>query len=832
MVRDMLVPHRRTLSIALLGALLISPTLAQNAKINSSQAQPQSYDFRALDAVVEDAVATHQVPGAVVIVGHNGKIVYRKAFGKKSLEPTQEPMTTDTVFDIASLSKVVATTTSAMILYDQGKFRLNDPVSRYLPEFKGDGKEEITIRQLLTHYSGLKPDLDLNPYWEGEDEAIRRIWAEKPVNPPGAKFVYSDINFETLGLLIERLSGMPLETFAQKDVFEPLGMIHTGYRPLHPPNGFVYATKDVQMIAPTEYDPRTGQMLRGVVHDPTARRMGGVAGHAGVFSTADDLALYAQAILDTLRTGTTANGYKLFSQLTAQKMSTPQTPPTATNLRGLGWDIETPFSSDRGELLPVGSFGHTGFTGTSLHIDPYTQTYIIILANGVHPHVGMPVTNLRSRAANAVSQAFAQELTLAQKQDQFRITGYNEAYASARRPVSRNATVQTGIDVLEARNFEGLKGTDAQPRRIGLLTNQTGLDSKGQRTVDVLAHAAGIKLTALFSPEHGAIGAMDTTDIGNATDPATGLPIYSVYGDTDAKRRPSVDVLKQLDAVVIDLQDAGVRFYTYETSMAYFIEAAAKAGIEVVVLDRPNPLSLPVVQGPVADQNKESFVTYHTTPVRHGMTMGELARLFNSERQINAKLTVVPMQGYVPGDWFDATGLAWTNPSPNLRDLTEATLYPGVALIEGTNVSVGRGTDTPFEVVGAAWILGRERELAHYLNEQQIGGVRFVPITFTPKSGPFVNQKCGGVNIVLMDRYQLDAPLMGISIASALRKLFGEQFQIAKMDKILANQATLDALMQGIDPHTIADGWRDALDQFEQRRKAFQLYNPVAKEAN
>ncbi len=397
------------------------------------------------------------------------------------------------------------------------------------------------------------------------------------------------------------------------------------------------------------------------------------------------------------------------------------------------------------------------------------------------------------------------------------------------RPASRNGNVLTGIDVLEARSFAGVAGTTEKPRRIGLLTNQTGLDSKGQRTVDVLAHAPGVKLSALFSPEHGAIGAMDSTEIANTQDPATGLPIYSVYGDTDAKRRPPTEILKQLDAVVVDLQDAGVRFYTYETTMGYFLEAAAKAGIEVVVLDRPNPISQPVVQGPVADQDRESFVTYHTLPVRHGLTMGELARMFNSERQINAKLTVVAMEGYLPGDWFDATGLTWTNPSPNLRDLAEATLYPGVALVEGTNVSVGRGTDTPFEVVGAPWIVNRERELASFLNGQEVSGVRFVPITFMPRSGPFANQRCGGVNIVLTDRYQLDSPLMGIEIASALHKLFGNEFKMEKMDKILANKTTLDALEAGTDPHVISDQWRDALELFEVRRKPFQLYNPVAK---
>ncbi|GAC1656037.1 MAG: hypothetical protein NVS9B15_17020 [Acidobacteriaceae bacterium] len=807
------------LSVLFLFALTL-PLVAQD----NTSSDTRSYDFRVLDAVVQSAVDTHQVPGAVVVVGHKGKVVYRKAFGMRSLEPTREPMTLDTVFDIASLSKCVATATSMMVLYEQGKFRLNDPVSMYLPDFRGGGKEDVTIRELLTHFSGLKPDLDLAPYWEGKDEAVRKIWAEKLQDPPGSKFVYSDINFETLGLLVEKLSGLSLEVFAQDNVFQPLSMSHTSFRPLQPPSGFALASGPVANVAPTEWDDRTHEMLRGVVHDPTSRRMGGVAGHAGVFSTADDLALYSQAMLDALSETPRRSGAMPFGKLTAEKMTTPQNPPTSTNLRGLGWDIDTPFSADRGELLPVGSFGHTGFTGTSMHIDPATQTYIVILSNAVHPHVGAAVTNLRSRAANAVAQALREDLSAAQRTMTFSLTGYNEANAGVRRPLSRNGNVLTGVDVLQAHGFKELADPSGRVRRLGLLTNQNGLDNRGQRTIDVLARAPGIKLTRLFAPEHGAIGALDTEKVNDTIDAATGLPISVVYGDTDVKRRPSLDLLKQLDAVVIDLQDAGVHFWTYESTVGYFLEAAAKVGVEVIVLDRPNPISLPVVPGPIAEEGKLSFVAYHTLPVRHGMTMGELSRLFNGEKRLGAKLTVVPMEGYVAGDWFDSTGLEWTSPSPNLRDLVEATLYPGVALIEYTNVSVGRGTDTPFELVGAPWIAGRERELAGYLNQQAVAGVRFVAETFTPKSGPFANQKCAGVNIVLTDRYQLDSPLMGITLAAALRTLFKDQFQIEKMDKLVANQSTLDALMAGKDPHFISESWREPIEQFLERRKPYQLY--------
>ena len=280
--------------------------------------------------------------------------------------------------------------------------------------------------------------------------------------------------------------------------------------------------------------------------------------------------------------------------------------------------------------------------------------------------------------------------------------------------------------------------------------------------------------------------------------------------------------MKNLDAVVIDIQDAGVRFYTYETSLGYFLEAAAQAGVEVIVLDRPNPITGSFVQGPVADAGHESFTNYWKVPVRHGMTLGELAKMFNAERNLNAKLTVVPMEGWQRGDWFDSTGLAWVNPSPNLRSVTEAALYPGVALIEGTNVSVGRGTDTPFELVGAPWV--KSRELAAYLNARGIAGVRFVPVTFMPTASVYSGSKCEGVNIVLTERNALDAPELGMELAAALKKLYAADFKIDRMAELLVNQAAFDALVAGQDPRRIAQDWQEELEKFEAMRKKYLIY--------
>jgi uncharacterized protein YbbC (DUF1343 family)/CubicO group peptidase (beta-lactamase class C family) len=790
-----------------LAALLLS-TLMLLLSASDSSAQsvpPASGDagLTSVDEIMNAAVSRGTIPGGVVLIGHDGRVVYRKAFGMRSLEPSREAMTTATIFDIASLTKCVATATSVMKLVEEGKIRLNDPVSAYLPEFAKNGKDGITIRELLTHFSGLKEDLDLKASWKGRDTAYRMAMDEKPVFPPGSRFQYSDINFETLGFVVEKVSGLSLDEYAEKNIFEPLGMGDTRFLP--PPQWH-------PRIAPTEYD-ENHQMLRGTVHDPTAQRMGGVAGHAGLFSTADDLAKFAQEML---------TGFHVLSPLTVEKMTTPQQPPTAPVLRGLGWDIDSPFSSNRGEFLPVGSFGHTGFTGTALWIDPVTNSYIIILTNAVHPRGGKSQASLRSRIASATAQGLQLTVAEEQKLRLSRITGYNEARAASRLVTSRNGSVRTGIDVLEARNFAELREAGKTQTRVALVTNQTGVDANGTRTIDALAAAQGVKLTAIFSPEHGVTGSVDTTAIGDSRDAATGLPVYSVYGDSSAKRHPSLEVLNSADVIVYDIQDIGARFYTYETTLGYFLEAAAKSGKKIVVLDRPNPINGVSVQGPISDAGRESFTNFGSIPVRHGMTIGELARFYNSERQIHARLAVIAMEGWQRGDWLDATGIAWVNPSPNMRSLTEAALYPGIAIMEATNVSVGRGTDTPFELLGAPWI--QAVELAAYLNARAIGGVRFVPTAFTPGSDLYAQKKCGGVNILITDRNALDAPELGIEIASALRSLYPDQYDLKNLDKLMLNDASARAIGAGEDPRRVWMDWNDAIEAFNAVRAKYLLY--------
>ncbi len=751
----------------------------------------------ALDDALGQAIRENRVPGAVLLVGHKGEVVYRKAYGHRAVVPSTEPMKADTIFDCASLTKVVATTSGLMKLFEEGKLRLNDRVTEYLPEFQG-GKSDITIRHLMTHFSGLRPDLDLEPAWSGYETGIHRALVDKPVGPPGVRFVYSDINFILLGEIVRRLSGEMLPDYVGQNVFAPLGMHDTMFRPpdsLRP------------RIAPTEMLEKNHLLLRGVVHDPTSRYMGGIAGHAGLFSTADDLARFCQMLLDK----GSWQGRRIFSPLTVEKFTSPQSPPDQPILRGLGWDIDSPYSGERGDLFPIGSYGHTGFTGTSLWIDPKSDTYVILLTNAVHPHLRPSITSLRGKIATAVAAAVGVDTPGVS------LTGYNETFASAglHREVERHGQVRTGLDVWEEEGFRALQG-----KRVGLITNQTGIDREGRRNVDRML-AAGVQVSALYSPEHGFAGKEDREGIGNTTDPKTGIKVWSLFADKN--RRLTPEMLRGIDALVFDIQDIGARFYTYVSTMAYAMEEAAKAKIPYYVLDRPNPITGVHVEPPVLDRDKVSFVGYFPLPLRHGMTMGELATLFNAENKIGAELAVVRMKGWERGDWFDSTGLPWINPSPNIRSLTAALLYPGVALLEySPNYSVGRGTDAPFEMIGADFIRGPE--LAAYLNQRWIPGVRFYPVRFQPFESHLAGTEIEGVRITVTNREPFDSARLGLEIAAAIAKLYPGKISPELNRNLIGNEETLRALATGEDPESVRRQQQDALQTFLQLREKYLLY--------
>ena len=756
-----------------------------------------------LDQAINDAVNRGEIPGAVLVVGHNGQVIYRKAYGYRSLVPQREPMTLDTIFDAASLTKVVATIPAVMKLVQEGKLRLDDPVTTYLPEFQ-NGKSDITVRNLLTHFSGFRPDFDLEPKWSGYQAGIDLALHDVPVASPGTRFIYSDINFILLGEIVHRLSGQTLNVYAQEQIYKPLGMNETQFLP---------SAALIARIAPTEIDDATKLPFRGVVHDPRARLMGGVAGHAGLFTTGEDLAKYAQMWLNKgwLTVADTNAKVQPFSQLTVRKFTEPGSPPDQPILRALGWDIDSPYSSNRGELYPLGSFGHTGFTGTSMWIDPTTDSYVILLTNAVHPHHGKAgIISLRSRVATIVAGSFGVDAPGVS------LTGYNETLVNAgiHRVIARNAEVLTGLDVLERQGFAPLRG-----KRVGLITNHTGLDRDGKRNVDVML-TSGIKVTTLYSPEHGITGGADA-DVANSRDSATGLSVVSLF--QPQQRRLTPDKMRDADVLVYDIQDIGSRFYTYSCTMLYALEEAAKAHKPFFILDRPNPITGTHVEGPMLDPDLKSFVGCYALPLRHGLTFGELATLANAEQHWNADLHVIKMQNWQRGDWFDSNGLTWVNPSPNMRNLNEALLYPGVAMLEAaSNYSVGRGTDTPFEQIGADWIDGRQ--LAKVLNAEFIPGVRVYPTRFQPTASHFQGKTIEGVHFVITDREAFSSIRLGLEIAVALEKLYPGKMDLDTCKWLIANKEMIRQLKTASDAERLESSMAGSVRQYLNRRNPYLLY--------
>jgi uncharacterized protein YbbC (DUF1343 family)/CubicO group peptidase (beta-lactamase class C family) len=804
------------LALALSG-VLTSPlsVWAQSAGRRPGPAPPAGIDaarLAAIDEVVERAIVARQLPGAVVVVGRGDTVLYEKAFGQRAVAPVAEAMSLDTIFDLASLTKVVATTTAVMQLVEQGTVRLTDPVAAWVPGFERFGKGGITVRHLLTHVSGLRPDVDLGEPWKGYEAAIDLAVNEVPTAPPGTQFVYSDINFFLLGHIVARASNEPLEQYVTRHVFGPLGMTDTGFQPPLERVGRIAPTERCRFLDAWPCKAPESEPLRGVVHDPTARRMGGVAGHAGLFSTARDLTRFARMLLG----GGALGPRRVLAPLTVAKMITPATPAGMRAQRGLGWDVDTSFSANRGELMPLGSFGHTGFTGTSLWVDPQTKLFVIFLSSRLHPDGAGDVTPLRARVATIAAAALTGGVGL-DDPSSLRTTGADfGASSDPLRPVTGTPTtrVLTGIDVLVRDGFAALQG-----RKVGLITNHTGRAGNGTPTIDLLHKAPGMSLVALFSPEHGIRGVLDVEHVASSTDEATGLPIHSLYGET---RRPTDAMLAGIDTLVLDLQDVGVRFYTYATTMGYVMEEAARRKIKVVILDRPNPIGGWQIEGPLPDPDLLSMIAYMPMPIRHGLTLGELAQLFNAERGIGADLTVVRLEGWRRDQWFDHTGLGWVNPSPNMRNLTQATLYPGIGAIEYANVSVGRGTDQPFEQIGAPWIDGPR--LAEALNARALPGIRFYPVTFTPASSVHAKVACQGVYMVVTNREVLQPVRVGVEIAAALWRLHGEAFDKKTSERLLGSRSDFARARAGEDPAAIAAGWAGAEAGWRRLRAKYLLY--------
>jgi uncharacterized protein YbbC (DUF1343 family)/CubicO group peptidase (beta-lactamase class C family) len=731
-------------------------------------------EFDSLRAVVTKAVAKENPPGAVLWF-ESGMQQMSFTTGLRALVPRKEAMTEDTVFDAASLTKVVATLPCVLILMEQGKIEMEAEVRRYIPEFRAG----ITVCHLLTHTSGLKAGIPKEPEWTGYTAGIERAIASESEGPPDRFFRYSDINFILLGEIVRRVSGMGLNEFAAKHVFEPLHMDSTRFLP---PDDWR------PRIAPTEKD-ENDVMLRGVVHDPTSRKMGGVTGHAGLFTTAGDLAKYARMIL--------AGGAGVLKPETVKLMTTPQTIATVFERRGLGWDIDSTFSRPRGKVFPIGSFGHTGFTGTSLWIEPASKTFVIFMSSRLHPNGKGSVRDLYEEIGTAAAQCAKL------------IPSIGPPWPRAETEVP---TVLNGIDVLVRRKFADLQGL-----RIGLITNQTGIDAQRHSTIDLLGSAPGVKLIKLFSPEHGIRGELDQEKISNSTDKKTGLPVLSLFGE---QRAPTQEQLADVDALVFDIQDIGCRFYTYIGTMRLCMEAAAKAKKAFYVLDRVNPIGGSQVEGPAVIDAEKPTAT-HAIPLRHGMTAGELASMMNAERSMGCDLKVIPIEGWQRHMLFDQTGLPWINPSPNMRSLNAALLYPGIGLLE-FSITVGRGTDTPFEVLGAPYV--DDLRLSYELNKLGLAGVQFTPVRFTPTASIFKAEACGGVRISITDRTALNAVDVGIAIACTLQRLYPSEFKLELVDTLLNHAASVKAVRGSNAWKKVVSGWEQETQAFEERRKKFLRY--------
>ena len=780
-------PLVRTFHALILGAAAI---------LAAAPAAPFKADkLAAMDAAIAEAITAKKLPGGALWLEREGE-TYHKAYGHRVLVPAEQPATEDTLYDAASLTKVIATTTAVMQLVEQGRLDLDAPVAKCLPAFAQNGKAAISLRHLMTHTSGLRAGLGAETNWSGVDAAIERACAEPLQNVPGSTFLYSDINFILLGEIVRIASGRRLDRYAAEEIFQPLKMTDTGFLP---------PGEKLDRIAPTEL--AEGRIQHGVVHDPTSRRMGGVAGHAGLFTTTADLARFCRMVLG----GGELDGVRILSATSVREMTRVQT--DGSDRRGLGWDIDSRYSGPRGRWFPAGTtFGHTGWTGGSVWIDPGTRSFLIFLSNRVHPDGKGDVLPLRAALGTLAAEAIGRDA----------------------------GAVMNGIDVLVREDFARLRGL-----RIALITNQSGRDRQGSSTIDLLLAAKGVMLVALFSQEHGLHGAADTK-VEDTVDEKTGLPVFSLYGAAPPRvpgssaaeydlavirsRAPKSEHLRDLDALVFDIQDIGARFYTYASTLGAALEVAGREKKKFFVLDRVNPITGGHVEGPVQSL-PPSFIGFHPLPVRHGLTLGELARLFNAERGFGAELEVVPCENWTRDTWFDDTGLPWTNPSPAIRNLAAATLYPGLCLLESTAISMGRGTLRPFEQVGAPFV--DEGRLAAEMNAAGLPGVRFEPVRFTPRAelypGPASSlkcrdQACGGVLAIVTDRERCAVVDIGVQLALVLQRLHPGQFNVDDMARLTRDDETVSAIRAGEPLDRVKARWAAGLARFEERRRPALLY--------
>lgn len=717
------------------------------------------------------ALSRGKSPGAVAYVADLDTVFFYEAQGFRQLEPEAKPARKDTIYDLASLTKVVATTTAIFLLRNDGLLDLDQPVSEYVPI---PAFSQFTLRHLLTHTSGLPQVKPLYEEATSLDE-MAALFAEMPLDAaPGTRRRYSDAGFMILGKVVELAAMDSLDAFCRKRIFGPLQMTQTSFRP---PEAWA------EQCAATERCPWRGRVILGEVHDENAYAVGGVAGHAGLFSTAGDLAKFCRALLRN----------EILPEETVTEMTRLNQAPCFP-WQGLGWQLD-PWGTGEGGYLPSrAAFGHTGWTGTSIWIDRETGLFVLLLSNSCHP-------SRETRDNGALRRTFH--------------TAVSELFYP-------NATsAHTGLDRLVHEGFEPVRG-----KRIALLTNHAAIDQFGRHILDVFALATDTAIQFLYTPEHGLRGQLEA---GVPVESETGpIPVISLYGE---QKEPSPEQLDRIDLFVVDLQDIGARYYTYMATMQRCMAACANAGKPVLVLDRPNPLGGLLLEGPVAT-NTGPLVCCAPIPVRHGMTMGELALFFRDcvPHTDKLDLAVLQLDNWTPERLFSECSLSWIAPSPNIPTPETALLYVGMCLFEGTNLNEGRGTDTPFAAVGAPWL--DANAILSRIQPEDRPGCSLEPIAYTPRSIPgkaqnprFCDLECTGIRIGIDKPRDVRAFTLAIALITAIRQVHPNEFVLDPYFDTLAGTNELGKLIrEGRAAADIIAAFESALREFDAIRP--RLYTP------
>ncbi len=733
-------------------------------------------DTSALHSVLDAAIRDSGSPGAVAYVGDRDRTYLYEAAGARQMIPHVLPAERDTVYDLASLTKVIATTTALMFLYESGDVELDRPVSHYLPI---PAFQVFTVRHCLTHSAGLVAGL---PYYEDAssiDEMLQR-YASLPLKwEPGTRWLYSDVGFMILGRIVELVSADSLDAVCRRSIFAPLGMKDTAFNP-----DAALAAR----CAATENCPWRGKVMVGEVHDQNAFAVGGVAGQAGLFSTASDIALFCRALL----------GGKILKESTLAEMTrVPQIP--AWPWQGLGWQID-PWSTKKWGFLPSrAAMGHVGWTGTSLWIDWDSGLFAILLGNTCHPTASTRNNeDFRRTFYTGVSRIFYRDTTNA----------------------------HSGLDRLMREDFAELRG-----QRVALLTHHAAVDQLGRHILDVFALAPDVHLEVIYSPEHGLRGQAEA-----------GAPVASEAGDTDVvslygdRKAPSVKELGGVDWFVIDMQDVGSRYYTYAATMKECLAVCAEAGVPVLVLDRPNPIGGDILEGPIA-ANTGSQVCWGAVPIRHGLTMGEIALHFQKTLFAKTKLrvSVSALDNWTPDRLFSQCTLPWRPPSPNIPTPETALLYAGQCLFEGTNLNEGRGTETPFHVVGAPWL--KVAEVIALVPPEARAGCELEAIEYTPVTIPgkatsprFQEEPCSGIRIRLVQPHAFRPITLAVALLQAILTRHPREFAWERSFDILAgSEALRSQIERGDAALQIVRTFAGPLETFDRERP--KLYREEPKSA-